>query len=307
MKIYLSLLIWVFSALAVLAQVLGDSNPNRFYSAQSATYRSWAPKFGPSGGGIIFGKGEAEILIGDLEVNSPAQPTELDLRINEGGRLSIIAGDAAEYEVPAHFFAVCPMARHVQRDAPLGFTIPPYLDPDTLEEAQLTKYLDGYVAEEFIDDQRMANLVREADFWPDNFFRSRYFLTEDTKNAILADVNSVAVSVEGFSRNTGFTYITGDFHLRSKILLAPSSDSALFFGFPLTYYQRNVGAKMEVSDLAIMAGHPDIPLTSDFTKFFSSDFKSLYDLAATFVFFRDFAPDTLVSFISRECPTAPLQ
>ena len=300
---------WFILVLALFAQVVSAYDPNRFVSAQSPTYRGWAPIYGPYSGGIIFGKGATDIILGELDSGTSLNPNDLDLQVNENGNLVIQVARNGEFEVAAHFFAVCPMARHVARNAPLGYTLPPYFNQSVFKEARLLSD-DGYIAEEFVSDARMARLVRAADFWPSweyDDFRAEYALLQEVKDEILGDVNSVEVSVEGLVRAHGFTYFIGDFHLNTVISLVPGSNLAKFYGWPLTYYTKNQENQMVITDLDIMAERPETQLTDDYDNFLPADFKSLFDLAATFVFFRSAAPEKLAQFISLECPNAPLQ
>ena len=347
MRIYLCFVIWFASAVALLAQVDSSYNHNHYvqsisntaqidrYRQKSPTMGPWALEFALSGGGIIFGKGTTQIFYRDLTESSELEASSLDISIGDSGNLVIHAATPRDgkvainsYEVGAHFFAVCPMAKHVQRDAPLGFTMPPYIDEDALDEGRLVPYKNGYIAKEFTpeSDKRVSELVRKSDFWPARdeikmsilaklqtinqlrpfrTFRISWPLNRTIKRGILKDVNSINIFVDNYPLGEGFSYITGDFHLNTAIVLNPSDGSAMFFGFPLTYYQRNIDGRMVVYDVKIMANILEVPLATDYNNFGPTDFKSLYDLSATFAFFRDNAPDKLSSFISRECAVGP--
>ena len=341
MRIYLSLMIWFASAVALLAQVDSTYKPNRFihnfsetaqhdfYETVSPTIEPWALKFAFSAGGVIFGKGTTQVFYVDLFGSLELEASSLNISIGDGGELFIHAatfhnGATAinSYKVNAHFFAVCPMAKHVLRNAPLGFTIPPYINENIIDEARLEQYKDGYIAKEFASDIRVSELVRESDFWPElkpirmpilanslgnlkKVRRLRVFwpLDQQIGKEIMRDVNAIDIPFDSDLVSGRHAYFTGDFHLNTKINLNPLDGSATVFGFPLTYHQKGVeiNGRMNVDEIEIMANIPGVPLTSAYDNFGSTDFKSLYDLSATFAFFRDNAPDKLRSFVAREC------
>ncbi len=518
-----------------------DRSPSRFISTRSKTFPAWARKFALSSGGIIFGKGTTQIFYSDLSEISKLEASSLNISIGDDGSLFIHVRypDSKivkySFRVNAHSFAVCPMAKHVMRNAPLGFTIPPYLNEDVLKEGNLLQHKDPayenhkYIAKEFVLDERISELMSASDFWPyfqpnfpvplstevsretlvelspelwkeawleilpeawaelplrlsaetseelwkglwkelspeaseelwkglwqealeglspkafaelspealeefwkgfsleaseglsleafeelwkglspeaseelwkglwqealeglseealeglseelwwamiwknlwakteekiwaialeelspelweeawleflrtisdelwkvpmnslsgafrgnflkvyeepwsklwPYFSRDFWLIDREIKKGVLEDVNSVKVVVGGNSRkNNGFTYIIGDFHLNTSIVLNSQDRSAVFFGFPLAYFQRNDNDLMVVSNVKIMAHTPEVPLAIDHGRFGPTDFKSLYDLASTFVFFRDNAPEKLSSFIADQC------
>lgn len=286
-----------------MAQTLDAFGPNSTFSARSLTYRGWAPNNLPFNGGIVFGKGEARFLVGDEDAQTTVSAESIGVRFEKRKHLVILADDQdQQFILEAHAIAVCPMARHVARHAPIGFTIPPYLDGAYLQRIGLSSYREGFIADEFDVDDRVARLVYEADFWPEHVNLEFVRMNPDVRRLILDDVNSVMVSLPGQEQlYRGLTYFSGDFHTSAVILLNRNTSKAVVFGAPVVYTPEETPAgQIIISDVEFLASHPDDTLATD-GSYGGRDFKSLFDLSLLFAALRDGAPDTFDGFIMRYC------
>lgn len=300
--IYLGLVILASVSFA-MAQTLSDHGANSTYSTRMPSYEEWAPSYLPYSGGVIFGKGEARFVVGSENDHERVGIGRLNVLFDRQEKLEIVVSGADQrFRLEAHNFVVCPMARHIARRAPIGFTVPPYINHSLFHQIGLLPYRGGFLANEFASDDRAAALISGADFWPGDGRRQRVAMWADVRAAILNHVDRVRVAVprrDGVY--IGLTYFIGDFHTSGVILLNTTTSEISIFGAPIVYYpEYSSDGRIHINDIEFLSSLPGDPLSDD-GNYGSRDFKSLMDLSLIFAAIRDRAPNQLVEFIRTYC------
>ena len=289
-------------ASTLLAGVLDDFGPNQTVSLQSQSYATWAPQHLPRAGGIVFGKGKARFVVGNDNAVTEIETDTLQFDLTEEGKL-VIVHDQLPYLVSAHSFSVCPMARHVRRNTPIAFSLPPYDDPRYFARYGLAPSQRGYLAKDFLGDDRLARLVKEADLWPDNFSTGEVQMDPAVREAILKDVNNSSVQTPGgppFADR--YTYFSGDFHVEAVILLDMDTNLVRVFGSPVLYHPTNdrINGTVTIFNVEFLHSQDRI-LAEAGQEFGPGDFASLFDLSLIFAELRDSTPQLLNTLIDRHC------
>lgn len=288
----------------VSAQPIYEYGSNRFFSLQSATYEEGAPKYGPFWGGLILGKGQTRFFTVTDGDHEELGVDRLGLGLDASGGLYISSlSSGKNFQVLAHSFAVCPLARHVQTNGWVAYTLPAYVPPGSAPLSSylpgVVQYRGGFMATEIEADPQTAALVFETDFWPDWPFRTH--TPFPARDAILDHVNSVEVTIpQGYEVYHGFYYFTGDFHSKWEVSLTLDSDTAEVHGAPLTYWQDERAGRMIITDVEVTSTLPGFNLSTN-GFFASTDFASVFQLSAILAAFRDGAPREFSRFLASDC------
>jgi len=300
-----TLFVFIAMTTAALAMPMLDGvGPTTLVSASSESYGRWAPENLPFSGGLIFGKGEARFMVGEPDTFSAVDATAVELRLTTAGNLELSAsydGAPVIFTLPTHSYAVCPMAKHVLRNAPIAYTLPPYLDEDYLDSIGMrTMSGGGFIAREFAASGPASDLVRSADFWVEHPDAVLEDLPADRKAAILNDVNRQKVLIPNKQLGIGLTYFSGDFHSRAIILLNTKDRMVYVVGWPLAYRPVASGFQIKIVDVVLLGAKDEDELSTN-EPYGPADFKSLFDLSMIFTAIRDSSDSALQKFIAGSC------
>jgi hypothetical protein len=298
-------LVLIMTTVAVAMPMLDGFGPNQLVSTRSKTYAAWAPDNLRFSGGLIFGRGHARFVIGNPKKFFDVSTDKVGVNIKQGEGLELSTtrdGKALTFALRVHTFTVCPMARHIRREAPIAYTIPPYLDAAYIKKVGLIPAgVNHFIAREFEGDERLSKLIKDADFWIEHPRRASVEMDPSLEQRVIDDTNRTVIkepSEAALAR--GLTYFSGDFHTKAVILLNTEDQKAYIVGWPMAYAPELVDGKIKITQVALLAARDEDELSSN-TSFGPADFKSLFDLSLLFAAMRDDAPGKFKSFVDKNC------
>ncbi|PDT60520.1 hypothetical protein CO678_15930 [Bradyrhizobium diazoefficiens] len=290
---------------AVAMAMLDGFGQNQLISTRSRTYEVWAQDNLLFSGGLIFGQGKARFVIGNQKKFSDVSTDKVEARLTQGADLELSTsrdGKAWTFALQVHGFAVCPMARHIRRSAPIAYTIPPYSDAEYLQKVGLIPTGNNhYIAREFNGEERLSRLVKAADFWIEHPRTVSVEMDPAIEQGVLDDTNRTVLTVPSNAvLARGFTYFSGDFHTNAVILLNTDDYKAYVIGWPMVYRPELIDGKIKITKVALLEARDEDKLSTG-TSFGPADFKSLFDLSLLFKAMRDNSPARLMTFVTKNC------
>ena len=218
------------------AQIRTDAQYSSFIDP--TTGQATQELFGRSGlfriaGGVVLG-GSANFYLEQSGVDQPVLASAVELFGNQDGTVSLhYAGSSFHVAMLAGL--ACPLAKFVERDGIVAYTIPKYMDEESRAAMMRIGLRRHRVAREF-DGTPFESLLRAADF------AETIKLPHEMGNALSASLNN-ADGVDGFviyaadeSEKPIGSLINTDAQVHYHVYLMPQNHQVETSGVPLHYY-----------------------------------------------------------------------
>jgi hypothetical protein len=194
--------------------------------------------FGRSGyfmiaGGVVLG-GTAQFYLEQNGTDRPINPADVQPAAMGNGEIALTY-DGAAYRIGMPAGLACPLGKFVDRGGIVAYTVPKFLDDDSLRTMMRIGLRHHRIAKEF-DGTIFEPLLRAADFG-----RTRP-LPPDLARKLSGDINT-ANGVDGFVLRVadGNDQVVGslintDAQVRYQVYLIPATHRVEIAGVPLRYY-----------------------------------------------------------------------